>query len=77
MHPVIGDLLDPHGPIGAGADVQGQEGGVYALRPQRFQHGIVEVQACRRRRDGAGLACIDRLVTGLIGSIGRVFNVGR
>ena len=77
MHAVVGDLLDPHRAVGAGPDVQGQEGGGDPHGFQAGQHRFVEMQAGGWRSDGARLAGIDCLVTGFVGAFRRVFDVGR
>ncbi|MNZ77009.1 hypothetical protein D3C78_955320 [compost metagenome] len=79
MHVVVLDALDAHRLEGAGADVQGDEGGVHAPGADRRQQGIVEVQPGGGRRHRAGLALvgIDGLVALAVGVLVGAVDVGR
>ncbi|MCY1430792.1 hypothetical protein D9M71_467470 [compost metagenome] len=77
VHPVLFDALHPHRLEGAGADVQGDERGFHALRADRLEQRLVEVQpggGCGHR---AGALGVDRLVALAVVRFVRTIDVGR
>ena len=62
---------------GAGADMQRDVGELDAALAQCIEDGGIEVQARSRRRDGAGMARVDRLIAGVVERVGRSRDVGR
>ena len=77
VHHVRGDVVAPHGLEGAGAHVQRHARRVDALRRERREHGLVEVQARRRRRDRARHGRVHGLVARLVVGRRGVRDVGR
>ncbi|KGD43715.1 hypothetical protein DO70_6589 [Burkholderia pseudomallei] len=77
VHPVLGEVFDAHRLERARADVQRERRALDAARLERGEHRVVEVQAGRRRGDGARVRGEHRLIAGLVGRVGRVLDVRR
>src|SRR5215510_14834585 len=75
VHAVVGEALRTHGLKGAGPDVQGEEGELDAVTPERSEQRLVEVQPGGRRGDRTGRARIDGLITPLVYGIGQVSDI--
>ena len=74
MHVVIFDALHAHRLEGAGAHVQGDEGGAHALFGDLAHQLFIEVQAGGGRGHGAGALRIDRLIALAVGAfVGAVY----
>ncbi len=56
------EVLHRDGLEGAETDVEGDAGDVAAAHGEAAEQRVGEVQARRRRSDGAVVACVDRLV---------------
>src|ERR1700692_2106783 len=77
MHPMLREILHAHRLERARANMQRQRRALHAASVESGKERRVEVQACRGRRDRAGISCIDRLVAGFIEGIGIVFDIRR
>ncbi len=77
VHAVLGQVFDLNRPECTETHVKRHRNDIHALCTELVQELVREMKACRWRRDGSAVFCIDGLIPLAVGFFGVAFDVWR